>query len=215
MGHPSSFAFLLYFYFTFNLANAQALTSIEYLWLHSLACRHHSEVSSWTQTGRHRWSCSYPGQMPRKKRPWGNDPRRDVGKWKHTGVLLDGLGECSRCGGVFTPALPSVPRHHFNDRPAHRQKDRSAGALMNATSLLSFSKKRTSSSAFFFFFFPDRQFKVFSFGKCLLSRFQEINLSTPFLTILWWNLARLTQAITFAINSDARLRTKIHGCRWP
>lgn len=32
-------------------------------------------------------------------------------KWKHTRVILDGLEECTRCGGNFTPALPSVPRH--------------------------------------------------------------------------------------------------------
>lgn len=183
-----------------------------------LVCRHHSEVSSWTSLSNREAPLTFliTRSNAEKERPWRNEPRRGVGKWKHTGVLLDGLGECSRCGGVFTPALPSVPRHLFNDRPAHRQKGPFLRSLdeRHFAPVLFKEKDIITCFLFFFFLFPDRQVKVFSFGKCLLSRFQEINLSTPFLTTLWWNLARLTQAITFAINSDARLQTKIHGCRW-
>lgn len=32
-------------------------------------------------------------------------------KRKHAGVILDGLDQCTGCGGIFTPVLPSVPRH--------------------------------------------------------------------------------------------------------
>lgn len=42
-----------------------------------------------------------------KKKKRKNDPR--CWKWKHAGVILDGLDECTRCGGIFTPAWPSVP----------------------------------------------------------------------------------------------------------
>lgn len=57
-----------------------------------------------------RWWSSYIGQLQRRNRR-KNDPR--CWKWKHAGVILDELNECTRCGGIFTPAWPSVPPAPF------------------------------------------------------------------------------------------------------
>lgn len=106
---------------------------------------------------------------------------------------------------VFTPALPSVLASRALGLPT---KGLFRENLGERHSLLSFERKGRhylfySGSPLF-----DRQVKVFSFGKCLSRRFQEINLATPFLTILWRNLANLAQAITavpLVINSEAQL----------
>lgn len=115
---------------------------------------------------------------------------------------------------VFTPALPSAVASRPVGLPT---KGLLRGNLDERHSLLSFERKGRhylfySGSPLF-----DRQVKVFSFGKCLSWRFQEINLATPFLTTLWRNLANLAQAITavpLVINSEAQLicGPKSHSC---
>lgn len=137
------------------------------------------------------------------------DPRRGCLEWKRTGVCI---GQAHRASSHLLYHLWSL-----HDRSAYRQKGYCAGTLMNAT--LSCPLKEKGRHYLFYSGSPlfDRQVKVFSFGKCLSWRFQEINLATPFLTTLWRNLANLAQAITavpLVINSEAQLicGPKSHSC---
>lgn len=150
-----------------------------------------SELGMWEA----RWLSSYIGQVQRRKKR-KNDPR--CWKWKHAGVILDGLDDCTRCGGIFTPAWPSVPPAPF-------------------TSTRLTDKRAVSQEPWWKPLFIGTQFPHFplsrflALGNICLQKFQEMNLTTLFLTRLGWNLAHLTQATTSAtfVISSAHLWTSL------